>query len=100
MALIMGITYERAFYPVVSPNGKYIAVATDLIRQISIFDFMGNKIKDLQTKYSNVELFSPEMYELEGGKYSPFLDYKWSEDGKAILYRFEGTEKYFEVKFQ
>ncbi|MEK9171409.1 MAG: hypothetical protein AAB823_01725 [Patescibacteria group bacterium] len=95
-----GNNVQRAFYPVVSSNGKYIAVATDLIRQISIFDFMGNKIKDLQTKYSNVELFSPEMYELEGGKYSPFLDYKWSEDGKAILYRFEGTEKYFEVKFQ
>ena len=52
-----GNNIERPFYPVISPDGKYIAVATDLIRQISIFDFMGNKIKDLQTKYSNVELF-------------------------------------------
>jgi hypothetical protein len=92
-----GNNEEQSFSPVVSPDGKYIAIQTDLIHQISIYDFFGNHLKDLETKYADTELFSDEMYDLEEGKYSPFLDYKWSDDGDKILYRFEGTEEYFEV---
>lgn len=83
-----GINQDIAFPPVASLNGKYIAVQTDLIHKISIFAFLGNRVKDLPTKYANVKLFSNDMYRLEDGKYSPFLDYKWTETGDGVLYRF------------
>lgn len=93
-----GVSVDSAFPPVFSTDGKYIAVQTDLIHQISIYDFQGNRIESLMTKYADTPLFSPEMYQLENGKYSPFLEYKWNVAGDGILYRFLGTEQYYEVK--
>jgi hypothetical protein len=93
-----GINLDQAFPPVVSGDGKYIAVQTELIHKISIFDFSGKLVKTLNTKYADVELFSDAMYELEGGTYNPFFEYKWNDDNSGVLYRFQNTDTFFEVK--
>lgn len=90
-----GINEDRAFPPKVSPDQRYVAVQNDLIHAISIFDMKGNLVVKAPTVFKSTELFSPEMYELDGGTYSPFLSYEWAANSKSINYKFlEGRTTY------
>lgn len=83
-----GVNKDTAFSPKVSPDGKYIAIQSDLIQSFSIFDWNGKLVAKQSTDFNSVDLFSDKMYTLDNGSYSPFLDYEWSSDGKSLVYKF------------
>lgn len=85
-----GVSKDQAFPPKLSPDGKYLAVQNDLIHAISIYDTKGQLVVKSPTAFAATKLFSPEMYELDSGTYSPFLEYEWFADSKSINYKFQG----------
>ncbi len=90
-----GISTDRAFPLIANEDKSKIAIQSDYIQSITVFNSNLSLIGIYKTKWNNIEMFSDEMYSLKD--FSMFLDYKW-KNNDTIEYGFVGSKDLFSIE--
>lgn len=90
-----GAAFSLASVPVISPDGEYVLVQAQGNEKLNVYDLEGNKVA------SYVTAFTMD-YESEDPNWSPLLDYRWSDDGSVIEYKYpmEDESAYRQIFFK
>lgn len=81
-----GAAHEMASVPVISPDGQYVLVQAEGNEKLNVYDLEGTKVA------SYVTVFTMD-YNSDDPNWSPLLDYRWSEDGSVIEYKYPLEEE-------
>lgn len=84
-----GISTDRAFPLVANKDKSLIAVQSDYINSFTVFNSNMSLKGVYKTKWSDLEMFSDEMYELKD--FNMFLNYTWKTNN-TIEYGFIGSK--------
>jgi hypothetical protein len=81
-----GAAFSMGSVPVISPDGQYVLVQAQGNEKLNVYDLQGNKVS------SYVTVFTMD-YNSDDPNWSPLLDYRWSDDGSVIEYKYPLEEE-------
>jgi|GEM_PF-4766335 len=83
-----GAANDFAFPLVINPVTKMLAIQSNYIQSFTVLSPDLLVVKNYQTSWAEIEMFSQEMFDLDG--YTMFLDYRWL-DNQTLEYKFSGS---------